>query len=179
MRGNPIAIKFNRAASCGKRGQKITIAACGYGNVGKQRQPRAHVGYSLGRTLGVGKHRLFAGVLDLLTGDTIKAGERSGGYGAHAELRIALQKRPLFGRPFVHLQSVEDGGCHQNADRDDGDREQAGAKRWRCLSGAPTSRTITKINAANAPANGAGNTSGVESSPFADALSAIDMGSSY
>ena len=35
--------------------------------------------------------------------------------------------------------------------------------------------TITKINAANAPANGAGNTSGVESSPFADALSAIDM----
>jgi hypothetical protein len=39
--------------------------------------------------------------------------------------------------------------------------------------------TITKINAANAPANGAGNTSGVESSPFADALSAIDMGSSY
>ena len=39
--------------------------------------------------------------------------------------------------------------------------------------------TITNTNAANAPAKGAGSTSGVESSPFADALSAIDMGSSY
>jgi len=39
--------------------------------------------------------------------------------------------------------------------------------------------TITSTNAANAPAKGAGSTSGVESSPFADALSAIDMGSSY
>jgi hypothetical protein len=38
---------------------------------------------------------------------------------------------------------------------------------------------ITNTNAANAPAKGAGSTSGVESSPFADALSAIDMDSSY
>jgi len=61
---------------------------------------------------------LFAGVLNLFTGDTIKAGERTRGYSAHAELRIALQERSLLGCPVVYLQSVEDGGCHQNADRD-------------------------------------------------------------
>jgi hypothetical protein len=39
--------------------------------------------------------------------------------------------------------------------------------------------TMTNTKAANAPAKGAGSTSGVESSPFADALAAIDMGSDY
>ena len=51
--------------------------------------------------LGVCEHRLFAGILDLLTGDAIETGERTRRNGAHAELRIALKKRSLFGRAFA------------------------------------------------------------------------------